>query len=518
MGQDRSKLRWNGWGWTAHVDEMAQREDVWSWLANEFGMPALLATPARSLSEVALPPTKLPLEHRLAISSVVGADQLRDSPDERAFHSRGRSYRDLILLRSGDMTAAPDAVVYPRAAEEVHSLLAIAAERNIIIRPFGGGTALPELDRSDSSYVVALDLSDMDRIISIDSIDRTAEIEAGIYGPALEAQLNTKGFTIKHSSPEFEFSTLGGWIANGRMGLDECLIEAQLATPAGLLKTNMSSGLLLGAQGRYGIITDAKLRLRQAPEKNLNTAYLYPDLQSALASMRSAIQSGLNIELHLSDDEETRVLGHFSELGKKSGFLSRLQSLHLLPQPRFENPCRVIAIQEGHAPKISFEKKCFERIARRYGAYALGQAEGGAFKNTRFQSHYLRDSLLERAIGVEHFDVWAPWSKIASTHEHVRNVVLSTLTETAPREGAKGLALSHITPSSTDGANLRVTAIFPRAIGSELEQADKIALIVRAAMETYGSNIRPNLADSPLLKDARNALKQSLDPQTVLPK
>ncbi len=47
MTVDRTKIRWNGWGWTAHQDDLAGREDVWAWLAGELGMPALLATPAR---------------------------------------------------------------------------------------------------------------------------------------------------------------------------------------------------------------------------------------------------------------------------------------------------------------------------------------------------------------------------------------------------------------------------------------------------------------------------------------
>ena len=50
MSIDRSKISWNGWGWAAHKDALAAREDVWAWLAEELGMPSLLATPARSLS------------------------------------------------------------------------------------------------------------------------------------------------------------------------------------------------------------------------------------------------------------------------------------------------------------------------------------------------------------------------------------------------------------------------------------------------------------------------------------
>ena len=47
MSTDRKKMSWNGWGWAAHKDDVAANEAAWSWLADELGMPSLLATPAR---------------------------------------------------------------------------------------------------------------------------------------------------------------------------------------------------------------------------------------------------------------------------------------------------------------------------------------------------------------------------------------------------------------------------------------------------------------------------------------
>jgi alkyldihydroxyacetonephosphate synthase len=65
MNTDRSRIRWNGWGWTAHKDELAGRDELWTWLAGELGMPALLATPARPLESIALAPARLTAQRRL---------------------------------------------------------------------------------------------------------------------------------------------------------------------------------------------------------------------------------------------------------------------------------------------------------------------------------------------------------------------------------------------------------------------------------------------------------------------
>ena len=67
MGVDRLKIRWNGWGWAAHKDELGGREAIWTWLAGELGMPALLATPARPLDELSMTPPALYVEDNFGV-------------------------------------------------------------------------------------------------------------------------------------------------------------------------------------------------------------------------------------------------------------------------------------------------------------------------------------------------------------------------------------------------------------------------------------------------------------------
>jgi alkyldihydroxyacetonephosphate synthase len=135
MSVDRTKIKWNGWGWAAHKDTLAAREDVWAWLAEELGMPSLLATPARPLDNIVLPETHLAPGVRARLVEMLGPERVRDDAYERAFHALGQSYHDLIRLRAGDLSAAPDAVLYPRGTDEVLALLAFAAERDIAVVP-----------------------------------------------------------------------------------------------------------------------------------------------------------------------------------------------------------------------------------------------------------------------------------------------------------------------------------------------------------------------------------------------
>src|SRR5476651_345428 len=101
MTIDQTKIRWNGWGWAAHKDALAGREEVWSWLAGELGMPSLLATPPCDIADITLPATRLPVDTRAKLVAMLGQDRVRDDIYERAFHALGRSYHDLLKLRAG---------------------------------------------------------------------------------------------------------------------------------------------------------------------------------------------------------------------------------------------------------------------------------------------------------------------------------------------------------------------------------------------------------------------------------
>ena len=71
---------------------------------------------------------------------MLGPSGVQQSDHERARHAAGRGLSDLLRLRSGDLSGAPDAVLYPRTEAEVSALLRFCAEADIAVTPFGGGT------------------------------------------------------------------------------------------------------------------------------------------------------------------------------------------------------------------------------------------------------------------------------------------------------------------------------------------------------------------------------------------
>jgi alkyldihydroxyacetonephosphate synthase len=114
------------------------------------------------------------------------------------------------------------------------------------VTPFGGGSSVvggvePQRDPARHKGTVTIDLRELGRVIEVDKTSRAARIEAGAFGPALEAQLKPHNLTLRHFPQSFECSTLGGWIATRSGGhfaslythIDDFVESLRVVTPKG---------------------------------------------------------------------------------------------------------------------------------------------------------------------------------------------------------------------------------------------------------------------------------------------
>lgn len=549
MGVERSKIRWNGWGWAARRDATAERDEPWAWLAGELGMPALLATPARPIEEVSLPPSQLDPETRSRLVGMLGEDRVREDRYERLFHAMGRSYHDLLMLRAGRPPDAPDAVLYPRGTDEVLTLLELAARRNIAVTPFGGGTSVvagANAARGGFRCALTLDLSGMDRVLDIDSRSRTATVEAGIYGPNLESALHEKGLTLGHFPQSYEFSSLGGWIAHGGAGQNsdrygrarDWLVGAKLATPRGLIDTRAfpasSAGpdlnaLILGSEGAFGIVTEATVRLRARPRMRDYRGYLFPNFEQGAAAIRMASQQELSpAMLRLSDANETRFFRGHAAAQSAISASRQITDLYLRLRRFDSQACAMISGFEGEPNEVEEGRRRFAAIAGRLGAISLGKGIGRRWLKDRFYGPYLRDPMLDRGVGVDTLETSANWTNLESLHAAVCAALRSAMRETAPRPDARGVVLCHISHSYIDGASLYFTVIFPRLLDDEIGQWRKIKKAASDAIVSNGGTISHHhgvgLDHLPWIEaekgalgiDVLRAIKRAVDPQGVL--
>ena len=123
------------------------------------------------------------------------------SPDatDRLSHARGKAFRDVVRNLQGDITHVPDLVAYPNNEQDVTALLDWCSEAEIAVIPYGGGSSVvggvePRFD----GPAISLDTSRMRQVLEVDPTSRAARIQAGAYGPDLEAQLREHALTLRH--------------------------------------------------------------------------------------------------------------------------------------------------------------------------------------------------------------------------------------------------------------------------------------------------------------------------------
>jgi alkyldihydroxyacetonephosphate synthase len=200
-----------GWGYEHEQPPPDEVRSAASFLASRLGFGSTDPEAPVPLSELTLPPPRLEVPAHLA--HLCAADDY-----ERAFHTYGSSYRDVVRGFRGRFDHPPDVVAHPTDESEIEAVLEWALGENAAVIPFGGGTSVvggvePVVDAGRFDGVVTIDLRRLDRVLEVEAESLSARIAAGASGSVLEDQLRGHGLTLRHFPQSFQFATLGGMIA-----------------------------------------------------------------------------------------------------------------------------------------------------------------------------------------------------------------------------------------------------------------------------------------------------------------
>jgi alkyldihydroxyacetonephosphate synthase len=474
-------MRW--WGWGEDSGAITLPESALRLLRTELDMSGDGEGARVGLEDVALPGQALPEAVAGSLRRTVGDEHFRDDRASRVLHANGKSYPDLVRVRGGDGSGAPDAVIFPGSAAEVAAVLATCAEAGVAVIPFGGGSSVVggvEALRGGHDAAVSLDLRRMDTVIDLDRRSLTARLEPGIYGPALETRLAAAGVTLGHFPQSFEYSTVGGWVATRSAGqassgygrIDELVEAVSLTAPVGTLTTAdvpaSAAGpslreLVVGSEGVLGVITAATLRVRPAPEVQRYEGWSFKTFEEGYEALRVLVQADAAPDVaRLSDAEETRLSMALSSKGSRTEDLGR----RYLRLRGHEGGCLAFTGFDGTESDVARRRGHAAAILRSAGAISLGERPGKAWLKGRFAAPYLRDDMLDRGVMVETLETATTWTQLPALYAAVG----SALRETLAGRGTPPAVMCHISHLYRAGASLYFTFIARQEEGAEIDQ------------------------------------------------
>ena len=484
-----------------------------------------------------VPPPVVNAAFVAALAAELAAGRSSDDPRERLLHSHGQTTVDevyQVLYTHLDRVA--DLVVWPETHEEAAALVRLAAEYDVCLVPYGGGTSVSaalKLPADETRMIVSVDMRRMDAIEWIDRENLRACVQAGITGKHLEERLAAQGLTCGHEPDSVELSTLGGWIATNASGMkknrygniEDIVENVTLVTPEGVVEhlSNMprvSMGvepvrLAFGSEGNLGLITRAVLKIHALPEVKEYGSYVFRDFETGTAFLYDLMRTGaLPASIRLVDNVQFR----FGQALKarptgQEKLMSRIQQTVLESVKGFDlrQMSAATVVMEGSAAEVAYQKAEIKRIAARHGGVSGGSHNGQRGYMLTYAIAYIRDFLTDYHIIGETYETTVPWDRI---HD-VISAVEKRATEMHREFGLPGK--SYVSPRITQLYHTGVCIYFTHGFSTRgVENPDRaFAAIEHAMRETIMANGGSISHHHGVGKLRRDFVPQTLTPAAV---
>jgi len=205
----------------------------------------------------------------------------------------------------------PLGVVRPTTTEQVQTVLRWATRHRVPVVPQGARTGLSGgANAVDGAVLVSM--VRMNRILEIDEVDQVAVVEPGVINADLSRAVAAVGLFYPPDPSSWELSTIGGNLATNAGGLccvkygvtadfvrglevvlaDGEVVRVGRRTAKGVAGYDLTR-LMVGSEGTLGLITQATLALRPAPEPALTMAAVFDKTADAMTAVARIMASGL---------------------------------------------------------------------------------------------------------------------------------------------------------------------------------------------------------------------------------
>ena len=226
----------------------------------------------------------------------------------------------------------PSAVVFAEATQDVAEAVALAGRYGVPVIPFGVGSSL-EGHLLAVQGGISIDVSRMNRVLSVDADDLTVTVQPGVTRKQLNEEIKSTGlfFPIDPGAD----ASIGGMTATRASGTNavrygtmrENVLALEVVTASGeVIRTGTrakksSAGydltrLMVGSEGTLGVVTEVTLRIYPLPEAVSAAICSFPSIEAAVRTTIETIQLGVPIaRVELIDANTVRMVNASSQLG-----------------------------------------------------------------------------------------------------------------------------------------------------------------------------------------------------------
>jgi alkyldihydroxyacetonephosphate synthase len=218
--------------------------------------------------------------------------------------------------------------------------------------------------------------------------------------------------------------------------------------------------MILGSEGRVGVLTNARVRINLLPEREEFHAVFFPDFQHGVEAIREILSSGLSLcMLRLSTASETTTTLALAGHENLIGAMERLLAIRGLG----DDKCMLLLGFSGRSHILRINRNETLHITARHGGIHIGKTFGEQWHKNRFRTPYLRNALWEMGYGVDTLETAIDWENTDRMIEQIESALQNAIAQTGERIHIF-THLSHVYPF---GSSVYTTYLFRLASDPE---------------------------------------------------
>jgi glycolate oxidase len=235
------------------------------------------------------------------LREIVGGQRLLDAPDELVVYECD----GYVIEKS-----APDVVVFPQTADDVQRIVRECLRFRVPFVARGAGTSLAGGSLPVGGGVM-IALTKMNRILEINLRDRYAVVEPGCVNVRLTRALAGSGFHYAPDPSSQGACTIGGNVAtnsggphtlkygvtvNHVLGVEFVSPEGELVQfggPCGRGNSLDLTGLFVGSEGTFGVVTKVWVRITRDPAATRTMLAIFNTVADATQAISRIIGAGI---------------------------------------------------------------------------------------------------------------------------------------------------------------------------------------------------------------------------------